>query len=122
MTLNVEQERNCHFCGKRLYGRSDKKYCDDNCRNNHHYNVKRNDGYLIKSVNASLLRNRELLKLLCIGGRSMVKKQLLLARGFDFCVMTSLYKTKKGTEYRMVYDYAYRFVNEDDVMLIRFGV
>ena len=33
----AEEKRCCIFCGRELSGRSDKKFCDDNCRNNHSY-------------------------------------------------------------------------------------
>ena len=26
----------CHYCGAELKGRSDKKFCDDYCRNNYY--------------------------------------------------------------------------------------
>ncbi len=120
MALNIKQERFCLFCGRQLYGRTDKKYCDDNCRNNHHYDIKKNNDESVKKVNAVLLHNRDVLRLLNNGSRSLVKKQLLINHCFDFDVITGLYKTKKGMEYRVVYDYAYRNVNEDDVLLIRF--
>ena len=28
--------KNCLFCSKELYGRNDKKFCNDQCRTDHH--------------------------------------------------------------------------------------
>ena len=119
-TVNREQERKeCLFCGALLSGRKDKKYCDDNCRNNHYYNVNRDSNLSVKSVNATLLRNRFLLKSLCNKSKVMVKKQELEEMGFDFDYITSLYKTKKDEGYRLVYDYAYKIVG-DKVLVMRY--
>ena len=64
--MNTSEKRRCLFCGEILLGRSDKKYCDDNCRNNHHYQIKHVDDdddnrYFVKMINAPLWKNRKIL-------------------------------------------------------------
>jgi len=117
MTENAAKK--CLFCGSLLNGRSDKKYCDDNCRNNHHYQMRKNeDNTIVKIINNSLLNNREILQ--SINKRkTIVKKQFLLDKHFDFEFITNVYKTRKGSEYKVVYDYAYKFINEEDIVLLR---
>ena len=68
-------EKECLFCGASLSGRRDKKYCDDNCRNNHHYNLNKDTNVLINKVNRILSHNRQLLKSLCRNAKIVVKKQ-----------------------------------------------
>ena len=119
MASNIGYEKRCLFCGERLYGRSDKKYCDHGCRNNHHYMIRKNSDVLVKSINVILHHNREVMRQLNKGVKSIIKKQSLEDRNFDFDVMTGLHKTKKGTEYRIVYDYAYRLVDEDNVLMVK---
>ncbi len=116
----IENKNHCLFCGETLSGRSDKKYCDDNCRNNHHYQLRKGDNAIIKSVNASLIRNREILRSLAANTRTMVMKKELVETNFNFNVMTSVYRTRKGSEYKVLYDYAYRVVNEYEVLILKY--
>lgn len=110
----------CLFCGEALSGRPDKKYCDDNCRNNHHYQMRKDDNAVIKSVNTSLIKNREILKSLAASTKTMVMKEELVDANFNFNVMTSVYRTRKGSEYKVLYDYAYRIVNEHEVLILKY--
>lgn len=114
------ENKNCLFCGTILSGRSDKKYCDDNCRNNYHYRLKKDSNIIIKSINASLIKNREILKSFITGIKTVVLKEKFVELNFDFDVMTNIYKTSKGLEYKVVYDYAYRIVNEYEVLIIKY--
>lgn len=116
----LENKSNCLFCGAVLSGRSDKKYCDDNCRNNHHYQLRKDDNTIIKSVNAILMKNREILKSLSANTKTLVMKKELVAANFNFDVMTSVYNTKKGLEYKVLYDYAYRMVGEHEVLILKY--
>ncbi len=120
--METNNIKTCSFCGRELTGRADKKYCDDNCRNNHHYKNKKDDGVLlIKNVNALLLQNRRILKLLSKNNNKIVVlKQDLLRNDFNFDLITNVYRTRKNEEYRVVYDYAYRCVNEEEVVLIKY--
>ncbi|MBE6335526.1 MAG: hypothetical protein E7066_02430 [Lentimicrobiaceae bacterium] len=79
---------------------------------------KNEDNTIVKIINNSLLNNREILQ--SINKRkTIVKKQFLLDKHFDFEFITNVYKTRKGSEYKVVYDYAYKFINEEDIVLLR---
>lgn len=39
--MSMESERVCPVCGERIVGRSDKKFCGDECRVYHHNRIKR---------------------------------------------------------------------------------
>lgn len=121
MSSRTSIQRCCRFCGAELYGRSDKKFCDDNCRNNYHYKTKcKEDDGVVKTVNVALSSNREILKSLCAGSKAIVKKKLLDDQDFDYELITNIYKAKSESEYRIVYDYAYKMLNDDDVKILRF--
>ena len=83
MSSQTNPKRRCCFCGTELYGRADKKFCDDNCRNNYHYRIrlKDNDDLVIKMVNSTLLKCRETLKTLCLGQKKIVVNSHM---AFDF--------------------------------------
>lgn len=124
MIADTRTKKTCLFCGTMFYGRSDKRYCDDNCRNRYHYQTRkkeRNNKSVVKSINDILSFNREILYSLNRKRSAVVKKQRLVEKRFDFELITACYKTKKGVEYRVVYDYAYKFINEDDVLLFRYS-
>ena len=114
-----EIKRCCSFCGKELTGRSDKKFCDDICRNNHAYQHARVENEVINKINKSLLYNRKVLRSITKRGRKIVKKQLLVDKDFNFDVITGLYKTHRHREYMLLYDYAYRCINDEDVVVLK---
>ncbi len=113
-------KRSCLFCGKELIGRSDKKYCDDICRNNHNYQRNRCNDDVVKKVNKSLMSNRNVLMSLSKNGKKIVKRQVLIDNDFDFKLMTGVYKTAKQHEYKLLYDYAYRCLNENEVLILKY--
>lgn len=115
----VSEKRYCIFCGKELKGRSDKKFCDDTCRNNYGYQQSKHNNELVNKINRSLLYNRNVLKSIIKCGRKIVKKQILIDNNFNFDVMTGLYKTHKKCEYKLLYDYAYRCLNDEDVLVFK---
>ena len=115
----AEEKRSCAFCGRELLGRSDKKFCDDACRNNYAYQHNKYDNDVVNKVNKSLLYNRNVLKSITCGGRKIVKKQTLIDNNFNFDVITGVYRTRKQQEYRLLYDYAYKCVNDEDVLVLK---
>lgn len=114
-----QEERRCLFCGSIINGRSDKKYCDDYCRNNHHYQQNGKKSTLVKGINDVLMRNHSILCSLNKKKETVVPMEQLKKVGFDFDSFTGLYDTKKGKVYRLVYDQAYCIVG-DTVQLLRF--
>ena len=71
------------------------------------------DKQIIEEVNKSLACNRKILHLFCRNEKTVVKRQLLVDNNFDFSLMTGIYKTKKCQEYRLLYDYAYKNIDDD---------
>lgn len=117
---NVVEKKKCLFCGREINGRIDKKYCDDICRNNYNYQRNKPNDTIIKEVNKSLACNRKILHLFCRNEKTVVKRQLLVDNNFDFSLMTGIYKTKKCQEYRLLYDYAYKNIDDDHVLVIKY--
>lgn len=112
-------ERRCLYCDAPLSGRIDKKYCDDNCRNNHYYNIKKKNSDIVVSINKILLNNRNILKSL-YKNKSKINRQYLLDKQFDFDLFTGVYRTKTKSEYVIIYDYAYKFVDDDEIVVIKY--
>lgn len=110
----------CFECKKNLVGRSDKKFCDDGCRNT--YNNRRNSevNKIVTSINSVLKRNRNILQnLLPENGKISVSEKTLKVLGFNFEYYTSEYETKKGTCYKFCYEYGYLKIDSNVYMLVR---
>jgi len=101
------KSNHCQQCGKIIHGRLDKKYCDAYCRNAFNNRLKRTDEQYIMSVNQSLRKNRRILKTLSPVGKSTVRKDVLMAMGYNFNIFSSMYRTTKGTIYYLCYEYGF---------------
>ncbi len=111
-------ERDCLYCHSKLTGRSDQKFCSDQCRANFNNQHKKEHEKLILSVNKVLRKNRSILKQINPKGKSTVKKQYLLNEGFNFNYFTSVYESQQ-LKYRFCYEYGYAFSeNEEKVIII----
>ena len=51
----------CEYCGKDIKGRSDKRFCDDNCRNTFNHKKKIPDNEVYAPVVNILKKNRAIL-------------------------------------------------------------
>ena len=117
ITKNLRQ---CQYCGAKIEGRHDKKFCDDNCRNNYYYKLNNEDITLVRNVNSILLHNRKILKSFNNKGKTIVLKQTLVEKNFNFQYFTGIYRTNKGTSYYLIYDQAYSMIDDVNVALVRF--
>ena len=115
----TETTHKCPYCNKVIVGRTDKLFCDDRCRNNYYYKLNCEQKTLIRKVNKKLLKNRGILRTVNPYGKKLVSKKFLEEQGFDFNCFTSVHTTRKGKEYRLVYDQAF-CIEEDQVRLVVF--
>lgn len=115
------EARACLSCGKTVKGRSDKKFCDDYCRNVYNNTRKtESEPALVKQVNAALRRNRGLLQKL-LGPEEMTKmpRKKMIDAGFSFQYLTHQYINKKGNVYHFVYEYGYLELEGDWILLVK---
>ncbi len=103
-----------------LVGRSDKRFCSDQCRASYNNQNKNESELLIVKVNAVLRKNRTILKRLNPSGMSTVRKEFLNELGFNFKYYTNLYKTKEGNEYWFCYDIGYMYLEGDKIRIIEY--
>src|SRR4051812_27346181 len=100
----------CQSCQRSIRGRSDKKFCNDYCRNTHHNGVNGRHNNYIRQVNHCLGRNRRVLESLLSPTKQVtrISKEWLLGKGFSFHYFTHYHKNKRGTIYQFCYEYGYR--------------
>jgi len=118
-----EEQKNCRYCNKILKGRSDKKFCDDYCRNAYNNNQKATGNYssYVRSVNNSLTKNRRILEELLPATEEMAKTthDKLVQKGFIFKYHTHTYANKKGNTYYFCYDYGYLPLENNWYLVVR---
>lgn len=110
----------CLDCGKPLSGRSDKKFCDDACRNN--YNNKQNSdrNAQVNRINAILKKNRKIIEsLIPAEGKITLAEKKLKEAGFNFDYITGIYETKTGTIYRLCYEFGYMRLDDGRFVLVK---
>lgn len=105
---------NCLNCNTPLMGRIDKKFCNDYCKSNYHYeHNKQKQNSFFKHIDLQLKLNRRLLKEFNRAGKSTVRKEKLINAGFNPKFFTHYWKNKKGDVYLFCYEYGFLSRNEN---------
>lgn len=111
----------CLSCNKTVRGRTDKKFCDDYCRNNYNNQLKSNTINLVRNINNALGKNRRILESIFSGKEEITKitKDRLLEKGFLFKYITHTYTNKKGSVYYFCYDIGYLPLENNWYLLVK---
>ncbi|GGW89869.1 hypothetical protein [Salegentibacter mishustinae] len=112
-------QKTCLECGEKIVGRVDKKFCSDYCRNAHHNNLNKDRKNLVRNVNNQLRKNYRILEEFNPNEKTTISKNKLLARGFNFEYLTSIYTTKTGKVYYFVYDQGYLPLENEIYALVK---
>jgi predicted nucleic acid-binding Zn ribbon protein len=117
----VSEPKLCLTCSKPLKGRTDKKFCDDYCRNNYNNQLKASSTNLVRNINNALGKNRRILESAFADGEEMAKttKDKLLQKGFQFKYITHTYSNKKGNTYFFCYDLGYLPLENDWYLIVK---
>lgn len=112
------KQRECPECKKMVFGRVDKKYCSDACRNAFHNKSNAAANNYMRNINNALAKNRRILCELNPSGKLKTHKDQLLRKGFDFELHTNSYTTKAGDTYRFCYEQGYLLLADGFVLLV----
>ena len=111
MEYRIKHQRTiarCLECGDKIsYGRTDKKYCCEDCRNRHHNHLLRAGRSVRRRVMAALEKNYTILNSFLESGVESVPLSEALSVGFNPNFMTSFAK-KRGHEECGCFDISYR--------------
>ena len=119
------KEITAHVClsgRKTLKGRTDKKFCDDFCRNNYNNRLKSDDNNYVRNINNALRKNRRILESLLEGAKEeklTTHKENLTMQGFLFTYFTHIYITKENKTYYFCYEYGYMPLSDNRYLLVR---
>src|SRR4051812_13395528 len=113
--------KNCLSCSKVIKGRSDKKFCDDYCRNNYNNQLKAGDNNYVRNINNALRKNRRILQDVLPPKDEMAKttRNHLHENGFRFKYFTHTYTNKKGNTYFFCYEYGYLPLENDWYLVVK---
>jgi len=111
-------ENTCTECQIKFVGRSDKKFCSDQCRSIYNNRGKFDKEKEILRINAILRKNRTLLKKVNPIGKTTIRKEVLVIQGFDFKYFTHIFNTKNGQTYYFCYEYGYSYIPDDKLLLV----
>ncbi len=113
--------KTCLSCQRSLKGRSDKKFCNDYCRNTHNNQLNSDSNNYVRNIHHSLLKNRRILQGLFASAQQITEcsKQSLHNKGFSFSYFTHTQTNKKGNTYCFCYEYGYMVVNGEKVVVVK---
>lgn len=117
----MDENRVCLNCNKHLHGRTDKKFCNDYCRNAHNNLLNSDGNNLMRNINHRLRKNRRILECLLLPCRPNYKisQQKLHNQGFSFAYFTHTHTHKNGRLSHFCYEYGYLVLEKDEVMILR---
>lgn len=110
--------KECLQCGDPVRGRSDKKFCCDDCRTAHNNAINRDANNFMSKINRILRSNRRILAHLNPEGKTKVRREKMLTSGFNFNYYTNIYTTKGGRVYKFCYDQGYIEIDDYTLALV----
>jgi hypothetical protein len=113
------EEKLCLECKKPIIGRVDKKFCDDQCRSAYNNRINSETSAIIRKINSTLKKNRQILIELCPQGKNKTKFKNLLLKGFDPKYHTNSYTTKEGAIYKFCYEYGWLTLEDENVLIVK---
>ena len=111
-------KKECLECGELFEGRSDKKFCCDQCRNTFNNRQNSDDTNYARNINNILRKNRRILKDLNSKGKTRVSKDKLATKGFNFNYITNIYNTKTNKTYFFCYDQGYFEIDDNYYIIV----
>lgn len=115
-------DKKCLDCGEKLVGRADKKFCNDQCRNNYNNRLNSDTSEMMRHVNAILRKNRKILEEILSHspeGKMTVNQRKISDKGYNFNYFTNIYTTKTGKKYFFCYEYGYMQLENELLMLVK---
>lgn len=113
-------DKTCNECQKTIRGRSDKRFCDDNCRNAYNNRKNSSQDNVLRMINRKLRRNRNILQEY-LGEEKMIKvnKFKLLTEGFTLDFHTHTILTNKGQTYFFCYEYGFLEIENGLLLIVK---
>lgn len=109
-------QKTCLFCENELVGRTDKKFCDSQCKSAYQYKQsKEQPQRFYNQVDNQLKENRKILKEFNKGGKVTIRSEILKEKGFNPNFFTHYWKNAKGEVYLFVYEFGFLKTTEHNI-------
>ncbi len=117
----IVEKRYCKRCGSPIFGRSDKMFCDDGCRNAYNNIHRKETNDTVRKVYKQLRINRKILERINSEGVEKVRvpRNKLLQMGFNFLYHTHAMKNYKGEYFEYCFDFGYLVIDKDWVLVVK---
>ncbi|RLD43947.1 MAG: hypothetical protein DRI86_08740 [Bacteroidetes bacterium] len=118
----MTEARKCLECNTEIFGRIDKKFCSDQCRNTYNNRTQAHQNKYIRKVNYTLRKNRRIMEAFVLTtdkNVKRVKKSDMLDKGFNFDFYTNIYSTKNKKYYYFSYEYGYNILEDNYIAIVR---
>ena len=107
--------KTCLQCKNELTGRTDKKFCDPQCKSAYQYQQeKEQPERFYNKVDNQLKLNRKVLKEFNKGGKVTLRSEMLMEKGFDPNFFTHYWKNQKNQVYLFVYEFGFLKIHENN--------
>ena len=113
------EKKVCLDCGESIKGRSDKKFCNDICRNSYNNKINSDTTNYVRNVNNILRKNRRILEENLKGETTTIPKQKLADKGFNFKYYTNQIITKNNHSYLYCYEFGYLLLDKEMVLIVK---
>lgn len=113
------EKKVCLDCSETIKGRSDKKFCNDICRNSYNNKLNSDTTNYVRNVNNILRKNRRVLEENLKGETTTISKQKLVDKGFNFKYYTNQILTKNNHTYVYCYEFGYLLLDKEMVLIVK---
>lgn len=100
-------EKLCPPCQNEVVGRRDKIFCSPACKSSFQYEQRLEQEAFFFEVDRQLKKNRSILKRHNQVGKTTLRKEVLLAEGFNPRFFTHYWKNHQGDVYLFCYEYGF---------------
>jgi len=113
--------RKCRICKQPIIGRTDKLYCNINCKNYYHIQLRKASAKVVAKWDNILHKNHRIL--MEVMGKNTtqkkVKRTVLDRKYFNFFTVTGYYTNKQGKMYNYVYNFAWMIFSDAEVLIVK---
>lgn len=107
----------CPVCKNRIKGRSDKKFCSNDCRARHHNSNNRQNKSFANTILKTLNTNRRILEDLYRKGVFKIPVTLISSIGFNMHFYTHTISSTGRNQIRYIFDIGYK-IDGDSIKII----